>query len=67
MQAPKTGSIAVWKPGPGSGNVTTNREKLFSTTAKDNPDCITGTNELKPFSGGKGMPPAPFGAKGKEF
>lgn len=67
MKTPKTGSAANWNPGPGSGNVTTNREKLFGTTAQDAKDTMTGTNELKEYRGGKGVPKGPFGLKGKEF
>lgn len=40
--------------------------KLMSSNAKDNMDCLTGTDDLKPYEGGSGMPKGPFGSQGKE-
>lgn len=57
--------MADWDPGQGGSD--DKKAKLFSTEARDAKDTMTGTNELKEFRGGKGVPKGPFGAKGKEF
>jgi hypothetical protein len=44
-----------------------NREKFFGTTAKDQADNITGTNEQKAFRGKNAKPKGPFGTQGQEF
>ena len=43
------------------------REELFSTTAHDQPENISATNEQKAFLGKKGKPTGPFGVAGREF
>lgn len=43
------------------------REELFSTTAKDQPENISATNEQKAFLGKSGKPKGPFGVSGREF
>jgi len=61
------GSMKNYNPGPGKGCDEGKKAKFFSTEAKDAPDTMTGSNELKEFSGKKGTPSGPFGKKGKEF
>lgn len=64
---PKRGqSVANWDPGS-SAPKGRSREKLLSPNAKEVPDNVTGTNELKQFEGKKGTPSEPFGLKGKNF
>lgn len=58
-------SVSGWNPGPGPKEKSA--DKLMSTEASDAKDTMTGTNELKPFLGGSGKPPGPFGQKGTEF
>lgn len=41
--------------------------KLLGTEAKDNPDALNGTNELKNFVGKKGAQSEPLGIRGREF
>lgn len=41
--------------------------KLLGTVAKDNPDALNGTNELKNFVGKKGAQSEPGGIRGREF
>lgn len=60
-------SVGSWNPGPGKGPDAAAKAKLFSTTASDHKDSISGTNEQKPFLGKSGKPPGPFGVKGREF
>lgn len=62
-------SMSDFDPGKGKtieqGNATLN--KLMSTEASDAKDTMTGTNELKAYSGGSGKPSGPLGLQGKEF
>lgn len=62
-------SASNWDPGKGAtieqGNAVLN--KLMNTEASDAKDTMTGTNELKQYSGGSGKPSGPFGVQGKEF
>jgi len=41
--------------------------KLMEPDAKDAPDSINATNELKNFVGGKGAQSDPLGSKGRSF
>lgn len=59
------GSMGAMRPSAKDANAI--KDKLMSTIAHDDPDCITGTNELKPYVGGSGKPAGPLGLKGKEF
>lgn len=43
-----------------------NRERLFNTTAREVPDR-NAENELKQFVGKSGVPPEPYGKKGRQF
>lgn len=63
----KTGSIKNWNPGEGKGSNEAKKAKLFSTEGSDGKDTMTGTNSLKEWVGGKGVPSGPFGKKAKEF
>jgi hypothetical protein len=42
-------------------------EELMSTEARDASDTMTGTNELKQWTGGSGKPPGPYGVQGRKF
>lgn len=55
--------VADWQPKTASGSM----KKMLTPNAKDNPDSLTPTNELKQTIGKSGKPPAPFGKKGREF
>jgi hypothetical protein len=59
--------VSNWNPGPGGGADPSKMAKLMSTEASDAKDTMTGTNELKPFTGSGGKPKGPFGKKGKNF
>lgn len=65
LSKPKTGSIMNWQPGAGGTAVT--GPKMMGTTAKDDPETVSSTNELKQFEGKRKKPQGPFGLKGKEF
>lgn len=67
MSTPRKGSVSGWNPGSGKGKNQGSIDKLMSTEAKDHPDSINGTNELKAFSGKAKKPSGPFGIQGKEF
>jgi hypothetical protein len=62
---PSKSGLSKWDPGAGKSK--SDNSKLFTTTAKDAPDTMDGTNELKPFVGKSGKPPAPYGIQGREF
>lgn len=44
-----------------------NTKKLMSSNAKDDPDCISATNEQKAWKPGGSKPQGPFGQQGKNF
>lgn len=56
-------SVSDWQPKTPSGS----RPELLMPDAKDNPDSLTPTNELKRAPFAKGTPAGPFGKKGREF
>lgn len=60
------GSLSDWNPGAGSPKPTM-PAALLNTEASDNPDCVSGTNELKQFEGNPKKPTGPYGTQGKEF
>jgi hypothetical protein len=60
------GGLDNWSPSSGSTSTSQNRG-LLATEAKDNPDSINGTNELKRFQGKAKKPSGPLGAQGQEF
>lgn len=60
-------SAGDWDPGNGKGEDDGAATKLMNTEACECMDNVTGTNELKPFMGGAGVPKGPFGIKGNEF
>lgn len=60
-------SVSNWNPGAGGAHDPAKAAKLMSTEASDAKDTMTGTNELKAHSGGKGKPSGPFGKRGKNF
>jgi hypothetical protein len=62
-----TKSVGDWNPGPGKGRDQGKANELMSTEARDAKDTMTGTNELKQWTGGSGKPPAPYGVQGKKF
>jgi hypothetical protein len=62
-----TKSVADWNPGPGKGRDSGKNDALMSTEASDAKDTMTGTNELKQWTGGSGKPPGPYGVQGRKF
>jgi len=63
---PSAGSkVGSWDPGSAGGSSKRDsvEDKLNAPNAKDGKDTMTGTNELKPFVGGSGMPKGPFGSR----
>lgn len=59
------GGLDNWDPGAGGSE--TENKALLNTEAKDNPDSINATNELKRFEGKSKKPKGPFGLQGQEF
>lgn len=57
--------VSDWDPGQGKGKSST--DKLMSTSARENPENVSESNELKQFMGKGGTPKGPFGKKGREF
>lgn len=61
------GGLDNWNPGPGGAASPQKMAALMSTEAKDNPDSINATNELKRFQGKATTPKGPLGTQGQEF
>lgn len=61
------GGLDDWNPGPGGAANAGKMAALMNTEAKDNPDSINATNELKRFQGKAKTPSGPFGTQGQEF
>lgn len=61
------GNLDDWNPGAGGADSPSKMAKLMSTEAKDDADCITGTNKLERFQGKPTKPKGPFGTQGQEF
>ena len=60
------GGLDNWTPSSGSTSTSQNRA-LLGTDAKDNPDSLSPTNDLKRFQGKAKKPSGPFGTQGQEF
>lgn len=59
-------SMANWSPEiPKDSRA--KKEKLLSPNARENPETVTGNNELKRYVGGASKISGPFGRKGREF
>lgn len=60
----KPGSVADKTVDPSNAR---KNDQLLQPNAKDDPECISGDNPQKPWTGGSGKPKGPFGQQGKNF